>query len=61
MEILMPFITAIIIDEGLEASNLSVVVKYGILMVVMAIVSLGFGALAGRFASKSSTGFAANH
>ena len=60
LEILMPFVTAIIIDEGLQASNLSVVVRYGILMVLMAIVSLGFGALAGRFASKSSTGFAAN-
>ena len=60
LEILMPFVTAIIIDEGLQASNLSVVVRYGILMVLMAIVSLGFGALAGRVASKSSTGFAAN-
>ena len=60
LEILMPFVTAIIIDDGLKASNLSVVVKYGILMVIMAIISLGFGALAGRFAAKSSTGFAAN-
>ena len=60
LEILMPFITAIIIDDGLQASDLSVVVRYGILMVAMAIVSLGFGALAGRFAAKSSTGFAAN-
>ena len=34
--------------------------RYGLLMVVMSIVSLGFGALAGRFASKSATGFAAN-
>lgn len=60
LEILMPFVTAIIIDDGLQASNLSVVVKYGILMVIMAVISLGFGALAGRFAAKSSTGFAAN-
>ena len=48
MEILLPFITAIIIDEGLEASNLPVVYRYGILMVVMAFLSLAFGALAGR-------------
>ena len=60
LEILMPFITAIIIDDGLKASNISVVVRYGILMVAMAIASLGFGALAGKFAAKSSTGFAAN-
>ncbi len=30
MEILLPFITAIIIDQGLEASNLPVVYRYGI-------------------------------
>lgn len=36
MEILMPFVTAIIIDNGLEAGNLSVVYRYGVLIVVMA-------------------------
>ena len=44
MEILLPFITSIIIDQGLEASNLPVVYRYGILMVVMAFLSLVFGA-----------------
>lgn len=60
MEILLPFITAIIIDEGLEASNLPVVYRYGIFMVVMAFLSLAFGALAGKFAASASAGFAAN-
>ena len=60
MEILLPFITAIIIDDGLEASNLPVVLRYGLLMVVMSIVSLVFGALAGKFAANASAGFAAN-
>ena len=40
MEILMPFITAIIIDRGLEAENLPVVYRYGALMVVMAFLAL---------------------
>ena len=60
MEILLPFITSIIIDQGLEASNLPVVYRYGILMVVMAFLSLVFGALAGKFAASASAGFAAN-
>ena len=60
MEILLPFITALLIDDGLQASNLPVVVKYGLIMVVMSIVSLGFGALAGKFAANASAGFAAN-
>ncbi len=60
MEILLPFITAIIIDEGLEKANLSVVYRYGALMVVMAFFSLIFGATAGKFAASASAGFAAN-
>ena len=60
MEILLPFITAIIIDQGLEKAQLPVVYRYGALMVVMAMLSLVFGAVAGKFASSASAGFAAN-
>lgn len=60
MEILLPFITAIIIDDGLEAANLPVVYRYGIVMVAMAALSLLFGALAGKFAASASSGLAAN-
>ena len=60
MEILLPFITAILLGDGLQAGNLSVVIKYGLLMVLMSVISLAFGAAAGRFAAKASTGFAAN-
>ena len=60
MEILLPFITAIIIDQGLEAAQLPVVYRFGALMVIMALLSLLFGALAGKFAASASAGFAAN-
>ena len=60
MEILMPFITAIIIDQGLEAANLSVVYRYGILMVMLALLSLVFGSLAGKCAASASAGLSAN-
>ena len=60
MEILMPFVTAIIIDQGLEVSNLSVVYRYGALMVAMAFLSLCFGAMAGRNAASASAGLGAN-
>ena len=60
MEILMPFVTAIIIDRGLDAANLPVVYRYGAIMVGMAILSLIFGTLAGKFAAGASAGFAAN-
>ena len=60
MEILMPFITALIIDQGLEAANLNLVYRYGILMVVMALLSLVFGSLAGKCAASASAGLSAN-
>lgn len=60
MEILLPFITAQLIAEGLEASNLSAVYRYGAVLVVMALFSLIFGATAGRFAASASSGLAAN-
>ena len=40
-EILMPFVTAIIIDQGLEPGDLGVVYRYGALMVVMALSKRG--------------------
>ena len=60
MEILLSFITSLIIDRGLEQANLPVVYRYGILMVVMALLSLTFGAAAGKFAASASSGLAAN-
>ena len=60
MEILMPFITALIIDQGLEAANLNLVYRYGILMVVMALLSLVFGSQAGKCAASASAGLSAN-
>ena len=60
MEILLPFVTSIIIDRGLEAGNLPTVYRYGILMVALAFLSLAFGALAGRKAASASSGLAAN-
>ena len=60
MDILLPFITAIIIDQGLEKGDLPTVYRYGILMVVMAFLGLAFGALAGKFAAAASAGLAAN-
>ena len=52
MEILLPFITAIIIDDGLKQSNLPVVIRYGLLMILMSVISLCLGALAGKFADR---------
>ena len=60
MEILLPFITARLLAEGLEAGHLPSVYRYGAILVVMSLLSLIFGATAGRFAASASSGLAAN-
>lgn len=60
MEVLIPFVTASIIDKGIEAGDIGQVYAYGGLMLGMAFLSLVFGALAGRYAAKASAGFACN-
>lgn len=60
MEVLIPFITAAIIDKGIEAGSISKVYQYGALMLVFAMLSLLFGVLAGRYAASASSGLACN-
>ncbi|MBR1469297.1 MAG: ABC transporter ATP-binding protein [Prevotella sp.] len=60
MDVLIPWVTARLIDEGINAGNLEAVYRYGAQMVGMALLSLLFGILAGRFSATASTGFAAN-
>lgn len=60
LEVLIPFITAALIDNGIEAGDLGQIYHYGALMLVMAAASLCCGVLAGRYAAKASSGFACN-
>lgn len=60
MEVLIPFITAAIIDKGIEAGDMGKVYFYGALMLIMAFLSLLFGMLAGKYAAEASSGFACN-
>ena len=60
MEVLIPFVTAAIIDRGIEAGNISQVYFYGALMLLLAAFSLLSGVLAGKYAASASSGFACN-
>ena len=60
MEVLIPFITASIIDKGIEQGNIGQVYFYGGLMLIMAFLSLLSGVLAGKYAAAASSGFACN-
>lgn len=60
MDVLIPYVTASLIDKGINAGNMENVYFYGTVMIGMAFLSLGFGIMAGRCSAYASTGFAAN-
>lgn len=60
MELLIPAVMAMIIDNGIKQGDVGYVVKMGGIMILMSLVSLAFGALAGRFAAVAGMGFAKN-
>lgn len=60
MELLIPILMAKIIDDGIGKGNDTLVFKVGALMAVLAMLSLLFGILNGKYAAEASTGFAKN-
>ena len=60
LEILIPYLTASIIDKGISAGNMGHVVRIGALMAVMAMLAMICGVQANLHASHASTGFASN-
>ena len=60
MDVLIPYVTASLIDKGINAGNMENVWLYGAVMLGMAFLSLAFGILAGRCVAYASSGFAAN-
>ena len=60
MEVLIPLLMANIIDIGIMQGDMGYIVKTGVLLVVMAILALFFGAKAGQLAAIASAGYAKN-
>ena len=60
IDVLIPYITAKLIDLGINAGDMQNVYLYGGTMLAMAFLSLYFGIKAGQFSAYASTGFAAN-
>lgn len=60
LDVLIPYVTALLIDKGLNAADMEGVYFYGAVMLVMAFLSLAFGILAGRSVAFAASGFAAN-
>ncbi|MBR5451350.1 MAG: ABC transporter ATP-binding protein [Methanocorpusculum sp.] len=60
MEVLIPFVIAHLIDNGVEVGNYQVITEAGTILIILALLALLFGILAGRTSAVASAGFARN-
>ena len=60
LECIIPFLIAKLVNEIKNGCSPDVILRYGLVLVVMAVLSLTFGALAGSACAKASCGFARN-
>lgn len=60
LEILIPTIMASLIDEGITGGSMPATVKFGVILLICAMVSLGAGFLSGKYAAVAGAGFAKN-
>jgi len=60
MEVTIPLVMSHIIDDGISKGKIGYVAAMGGVMVLMAVISLLFGAFSGRYAAIAAMGFAKN-
>lgn len=60
MECIIPFIIARLVNQIKAGCGLDVIARYGALLIVMAALSLTFGAVAGSYCATAACGFAKN-
>ncbi len=60
IECIIPFITATLINEIKGGCDLNTIIKYGVILIIMAFVSLAFGWIAGSTSATAACGYAKN-
>ncbi len=60
MEVLIPLLMANIIDVGIANGDMGYIIRTGVLLIVMAVLALVFGAKAGQMGAIASSGYAKN-
>jgi len=60
LEVLIPFLMVLLIDNGINEGNLNYIYKIGVILILCSATSLTLGILSGRFAAFASAGLAKN-
>ncbi|MEQ3467344.1 ABC transporter ATP-binding protein [Enterococcus cecorum] len=59
-EMMIPYLMAKVLDRGFETKDIQYIIQIGLLMAMIALISMTCGILGGKFSSDASAGFAAN-
>ncbi len=60
LEVLIPYLMASLIDNGVDKGDMDYIWKMGLVLALVALISLLFSGLAGKYAAVASAGFAKN-
>ena len=60
MEVTIPLLLSMLIDYGIERGDMNYTLYMGLILLACAVLSLFFGAMAGKTAATASAGFARN-
>ncbi len=60
MEVIIPYIMALLLDKGVSAGDMNYITKCGIVLIIIALISLSCGTIAGVLSAKASCGFGKN-
>lgn len=60
VDVAMPYVMSLIIDQGIIKENIDAIFKYGLMLIAMVIISFLTGVGSGYYATKASAGFAGN-
>ncbi|WP_338069769.1 ABC transporter ATP-binding protein [Bifidobacterium santillanense] len=60
LEIVIPTVMASLIDRGITGGNMNAIVRFGLILLLCSLMSLGCGFLAGKFSAIAAAGFAKN-
>ena len=61
LEVLVPTVMALLIDNGINKGDMNYIIKVGIILVICCMASLFCGIMSGKYAAKASAGFAARY
>ena len=59
-DVIIPFLMAFLIDEGINKGNSKVIIQIGIILIICSILAMFCGVMSGRHAARASSGFARN-